>query len=129
MHWNAGGWFGGQFGATIWILIAGVLTAARDLATGMIVVILFVAVNVVGLALWMSRKLSCYASTQVLIGFSGICSLSTVYVLDRANVWGQIQTGGEISALSTYWIIGLVFSGLMLMFYFRFGRGRGGHRG
>ena len=22
MHWNAGGWFGGQAGATIWILIA-----------------------------------------------------------------------------------------------------------
>ena len=128
MHWNAGGWFGGQIGATIWILVAGILTSVRDLATGMIVVLFFVTANVVGLALWVSRKLSCYASTQVLIGISGICSLSTVYVLDRANVWEQIQTGGQISAFSTYWIIGLVFGGLMIMFYFRFGRGPSGPR-
>ncbi len=124
MHWNAGGWFGGQIGATIWILLAGLLTAVRDLTTGLVVVFLFVSANAVGLALWISRKLSCYASTQILVGLSGVCSLATVYILDRANSWELIQTGGQISADSTYYTIGLVYIGLMFMFYLRFGRGR-----
>ncbi len=124
MHWNAGGWFGGQVGATLWMLVAGILTAVRDLTTGLIVVCLFVSANVVGLFLWVSRKLSCYASTQIMVGFSGICGLSTVLILDRANGWEQIQSGGQISADSSYYLIGLVYIGLMLMFYLRFGRGR-----
>lgn len=76
MHWNAGGWFGGQLGATIWVLIAGILTVIRDLTTGLLVLGLFLIPNVIGLA--------------------------------------------------TYWIIGLVFGGLMIMFYLRFGRGGNG---
>jgi hypothetical protein len=126
MYWNAGGWFGGQIGATVWMLVAAVLTAMRDLSTGMFVLLLFVVPNAIGLLLWLSRKLSCYASTQILIGVSGVCGLVTVYVLDSANAWMQMQTGGQVSAVSSYWIIGLVFGGLMLMFYFRFGRGRNG---
>ncbi len=126
MYWNAGGWFGGQIGATVWMLVAAVLTAMRDLSTGMVVLLLFVVPNVIGLLLWLSRKLSCYASTQILIGVSGVCGLVAVYVLESANAWMQMQTGGQVSAQSSYWIIGLVFGGLMLMFYFRFGRGGNG---
>jgi len=126
MHWNAGGWFGGQMGATVWMLIAGALSATRDLPTGMLVLLLFIIPNVVGFALWMSRMLSCYASTQILVGISGTCGLATIYFLERANAWTQIQSGGQVSAQSSYWIIGLVFGGLMLMFHFRFGRGSNG---
>jgi len=126
VHWNAGGWFGGQIGATVWMLVAAVLTATRDLYTGMVVLLLFVVPNVIGVMLWLSRKLSCYASTQILIGVAAVCGLATVYVLESANAWMQMQTGGQVSAQSSYWIIGLVFGGLMLMFYFRFGRGGNG---
>lgn len=122
MNWNAGGWFGAQVGATVWILVAGVLTTTRDLSTGMVLLLLFIIPNLVGTALWWSRKLSCYASTQLLIGVSGVCGLLAVYVSENTNVWTQIQKGGQVSATSTYWIIGLVFGGLMLMFYLRFGR-------
>jgi len=122
MNWNVGGWIGGQLGATVWILVAGLLTAVRDFPTGMFVVLLFAIPNVVGIVLWQSRKLSCYGSTQLLIGVSGICGLATVYVLENANAWTQIQTGGQVSAQSSYWIIGLVYAGLMLMFYLCFGR-------
>ncbi len=122
MNWNVGGWFGGQLGATVWMLIAGILTAIRDLPTGIFVVLLFFIPNVVGVVLWLSRKLSCYASTQLLIGVSGICGLVTVYVLENANAWMQMQTGAQVSAQSSYWIIGLVYGGLILMFYVRFGR-------
>ena len=110
MNWNLGGWFGGQLGATVWILVAGILTAIRDLPTGVFVVLLFAIPNVVGVVLWLSRKLSCYASTQVLIGISGTCGLVTVYALENANAWEQIQTGGQVSAQSSYWIISLVYA-------------------
>ncbi|MDH3635246.1 MAG: hypothetical protein OES20_11115 [Gammaproteobacteria bacterium] len=122
MNWNIGGWFGGQLGGTVWIIVAGLLTAVRDFPTGMFVVLLFAIPNAVGTVLWLSRKLSCYASTQLLIGVSGICGLVTVYILENANAWMQMQTGGQVSAQSSYWIIGLVYGGLMLMLHLRFGR-------
>ena len=124
MNWNIGGWFGAQFGATAWMLIAGILTAIRDFPIGVLVLLLFAIPNVVGVVLWLSRRFSCYVSTQLLIGVAGVCALVTVYVLENANAWMQMQTGGQISAQSSHWIIGLVYGGLILMFYIRFGRGR-----
>ncbi len=123
LRWNAGGWFGGQVGATAWILVSGILTAGRDLTTGMVVVQLFVIPNVIGVVLWLSRKFSCYASTQILIGVAGVCGLAAVYILERAHAWSYIQTGGQVSAQSACWLIALIVSGLLLMCYLRFGRG------
>jgi len=124
LQWNAGGWFGGQVGATLWMLIAAVLTAIRDLPAGLVVLALFAVPNLVGLALWSTRRLSCYASTQLLIGVAGLCGLAAVYVLVNAGAWSEIQVGGQVSAGSTYRTIALVFGGLMLLFYLRFGRNR-----
>ena len=124
MEWNAGGWFGGQIGATVWMFVAGMLTAFRDIPTGIVVMLLFTVPNAIGFILWQSRKLSCYASTQFLIGISGVFGLLTVYILESSNTWLQIQSGDQISASSTYWVIGLVFGGLMIMFYLRFGRSK-----
>lgn len=123
MQWNAGGWFGSQIGATCWMLVAGVLTLFRDLATGLLVVGLFAAVNLLGWALWHRRRLSCYASTQVLIGLAGVAGLLSIFLLTRAGVWHDIQSGSQVSPFSTYVILALTFGGLMLMFYVRFGRG------
>lgn len=122
MSWNRGGWFGSQIGGTVWMLAAGILAAIRDPQTGMIVITLFSIPNIIGTALWVTRELSCYASTQIVIGASGVCGLAAVYFLERANTWMQIQSGSQIAAQSSYWTIGLVFGGLMLVFYFRFGR-------
>ena len=124
MNWNIGGWFGGQLGATVWILVAGILAAIGDFPVGISVVLLFAIPNVIGIVLWQSRVFSCYVSTQLLIGASGLCGLLAVFALDSANAWMQIQTGGQISAQSTYWIIGLVYGGLILMFYVRYGPGK-----
>ncbi len=124
MNWNIGGWFGGQLGATVWILVAGILTAIRDFPAGALVILLFIIANVVGIVLGKSRALTCYASTQLLIVVSGFCGLFSVFVIENANAWMQIQTGGQVSAQSSYWIISLVYGGLILMFYLRFGRGR-----
>lgn len=124
MNWNAGGWFGGQIGATVWMLVAGVLTAFRHWPAGLLVVALFAIPNALGWYFWRSRRLSCYASSQWLIAVAGSCGLAVVYVLDSVNAWSAIQTSGQVSAEETYWIIALVFSGIMLSYYWRFGRRR-----
>lgn len=123
MEWNQGGWFGGQLGGSAWILVAAGLSAIRDVSTGALLFGIFVVPNVVGYLLWRRKKLSCYAATQLLLGLTGICGLLAVYVLDRGQVWRQIQSGGSISVQSGYFMVGAVFAILMLVFYVRFGRG------
>ena len=123
MQWNLGAWFGGQIGATCWMLVAGVLTLFRELTTGLLVVALFAAVNLVGWRLWRTRRYSCYASTQIVIGLAGLFGLLTIYLLTRAGVWYDIQSGSPVSPFSTYVVLALTFGGLMLMFHYRFGRG------
>jgi fluoride ion exporter CrcB/FEX len=122
MNWSVGGWFGGQLGATVWMLVAGILTAIRDYPIGMFVVLLFAIPNVIGVVLWLSRRFSCYVSTQLLMVVSGLCGLLTVNTLENANAWMKIQTGGQVTAQSSYWIIGLVYGGLILLFHIRYGR-------
>lgn len=108
----------------MWILVAGILTAIRDFPIGMFVILLFIIPNVIGIVMWQSRVFSCYVSTQLLIGASGLCGLLTVFALENANTWMQIQTGSQVSAQSSYWIISLVYGGLILMFYVLYGRGK-----
>lgn len=126
MQWNAGGWFGGQLGGTVWMLIAAVLAGIRNVPAGLVCLALFAIPNLIGLVLWRGRKLSCYASMQLLIAACGVCGLLAVYVLEKANTWTQIQTGPAVSAGSTYWLITAVYGGLLLLFYLQFGRGNRG---
>ncbi len=123
LEWNFGGWFGGQFGGTLWILVAAVLSAVRDLETGALVLVTFLIPNIIGTILWRQRdRLSCYAAIQMLLPLVGIFSLLAVYILDSSNQWLVIQSGGSISAMSTYGLIILAVAVLFLVFYFRFGR-------
>ena len=48
MNWNIGGWFGGQPGAKLWMLAAGMANAVRDFIVGKFVVLPFAIANVVG---------------------------------------------------------------------------------
>lgn len=100
------------------------LSAVRDVSTGVVLLGIFAAPNIVGYWLWRGKKLSCYAATQVLIGIMGICGLLAVYVLDHGEHWRAIQSGGAISVQSGYFAVGAVYAVLMLVFYIRFGRGR-----
>ena len=113
-------------GCSVWILVTAGLSVVRDVSTGVMLFGLFVVPNIVGYLLWRSKKLSCYAATQTLVGLMGIGSLLAVYVLDRGELWREIQSGGSSSAQSGYFVVGAVFAILMLMFYIRFGRGSDG---
>jgi hypothetical protein len=125
LRWSSGAWFGSQFGATAWMLVGGLLAAPRDLAAGGIALLLFAVPNAVGLALWRTRRFSCYASTQLLMATAGLCGLLCVYALDRAGLWERIQVGAQVSAAATYAVLALVFGGMMLVLHLRFGRSAG----
>lgn len=123
LEWNLGGWLGSQLGGTLWILIAAVLSAIRDLETGALVLVMFLIPNTIGTILWLRRdRLSCYVAIQMLLALVGVFSLLAVYILDSSNQWLAIQSGGSVSAMSTYGLIILLFPLIFLLFYFRFGR-------
>jgi len=124
LQWNAGGWFGSQFGGTAWILVAGILSAFEDIDTGLIVLAIFAIPNVIGFFLWRNRaSISCYKATQTFLPVMGLFGILAVSVLERRNQWEAIQSGGTVSTTWMYLAIAVVVIWLMLTFYFRFGRG------
>lgn len=58
--WNAGGWFGSQFGSTLWLLVVGVLSLFSDLSTIGVYITGFVLVNTVLFAGNVTRFCHCY---------------------------------------------------------------------
>ncbi len=122
LEWNAGGWFGSQIGGTCWIFVAAVLSMLRDVSLGLVLLGIFALANVVGYVFWRQKKLSCYAATQWMIVMAGASGLLAIFVLDRGQMWLEIQSGGEISAASAYGLVVLVAAVLMLTFYVRHGR-------
>jgi hypothetical protein len=122
LDWNMGGWFGSQLGGTVWILIAGAISLGQDLSTGLILILFFLIPNIVGLVLWYRRNLSCYVSTQIIFAFSGFFGLLAIYVLDRNNLWLEIQKGGAISKDAGYFLLSAVILVVMVSFHIKFGR-------
>lgn len=67
-QWNAGGWFGGQFGCTAWLLPASALTAPRSPIVGLVGLGCFVAANALGVAIWRRRdRIAPYPAYQALL--------------------------------------------------------------
>lgn len=123
LDWNFGGWLGGQLGGTAWILVAASISLAHDLSTGLVLIVLFVVPNAVGLLLWRRKMFSCYVSTQVLLALCGVAGLLAIYVLDRGDLWLEIQTGGAISAPAGYFLLIAVVVIVMASLHLKFARG------
>src|SRR5215813_10485357 len=67
--WNARGWFGGQIGATIAMLIEGLLILRRDLLSGVVCLGGWLVLNALGLFLWSRRdRWSAYQGIQAFMG-------------------------------------------------------------
>jgi hypothetical protein len=84
-QWNAGGWFGGQIGSTLWMLVGGVPLAIYSATIGITWLTCFAVANAAGTCLWMSRdRLRPYPAYQLLlliIAVSGLVALFTFDVL------------------------------------------------
>lgn len=111
-QWNRGGWFGGQIGATLWLVLLGCLVMAQGRMVGAAVLLFGLLSNLVGLALWRHRdRLSPYPALQLLIATAAVSALVSMLVLWRS--------GGPVPPLdlpSSLWFL-LIYPGLMLVFH------------
>jgi len=122
LDWNSGGWFGSQLGATVWMLVSAAISLGHDITTGLMLILLFLVPNIAGLVMWRHRKLTCYASMQILFALSGVTGLLAIYLLDRNDLWLEIQQGGAITADLSYLLLTVTVLVIMVSIHLKFGR-------
>lgn len=117
--WNSGGWFGGQIGSTLWLLILSFVLFSKDALVAWMCVASFLVLNAWGLYLWRHREhLSAYAGLQrFLLGASVVIALVVVVVNGR-GLSRLPAPGAFVSTHLPYWVLA-VAPALMLMFYLR----------
>jgi len=116
-QWNSGGWFGAQIGATLWVLIGGIVLWPESSAAGIAGVTAFVIPNAAGLALYMNRhRIAPYPAIQVLLFMIGAFSFGFIVYLDRT---GLIQRFDPRLASDSWGFYALPggFAALMLVFH------------
>lgn len=117
-----GGWFGSQPGGTVRILVAAAIALPKDISTGLVVLVIFAVPNIAGLFFWYERALSCYLSMQISLALMGLCGLLAIYVLDRNDLWLEIQKGGAISAKAGYLLLTATVVVVMASLHLKSGR-------
>lgn len=102
------------------MLVAGILAFRLDFEAGVIVLVLFAVANVAGLVLWSRRPtLSAYTGLQIMLIIAGATGIAATYVLDTAEVFEAIQSGGSVSAEFMYLAISGVVLSLLIAFSYR----------
>jgi hypothetical protein len=88
-QWYAGGWFGAQFGATLWILLSGLVFVRSEPLLAALLVACSVAANLIGVALWSLRgRFLPYPALQCLVGSMGISAAAALIITD---VFGRLS--------------------------------------
>lgn len=110
-QWNWGGWFGGQVGATLWLIVLGILLLFKSQSVGGVIVALGVIPNLLGLALWRRRhSLAPYPAIQILIAACGVAALLALFAI-RASAFEPAPAD-----LPSAWFL-LMYPALNLNFY------------
>ncbi len=117
--WNAGAWFGGQLGGTLWILVSTFFLFRRDARLSLELLALFVALNLIGLAAWsLRRRLPAYPAYQTMLLVLGLAGAVAVYVIDRAGLWQSLGYGPSLPARQTYVLLAVTVGAVMLTLHF-----------
>ena len=91
-QWNRGGWFGGQVGATLWLLLLGATLLAKGHGVGAVALLLGLAANGVGVALWRRRdRMEPYPAIQLMIGACGLAALLAVLAVSLSDPSPEAQ--------------------------------------
>ncbi len=117
-QWNVGGWFGGQVGSTLWLLILGVLLCFRGhVVAGLVALGCFAAANLFGTVLWTLRhRVAPFPAIECLLGVIFLFTIVALVAMDVLGVMQEIDPRMASSAWGLYWVLA-VFPGLMLMMY------------
>jgi hypothetical protein len=117
--WYAGGWFGTQFGSTLWMLILGFVLLSRDQLGALACIAGFLILNAWGLYLWRSRtRLTAYAGLQRFLLVASVIIAAVVAAVNLRGLWAPPAPGALVSTYLPYWVI-LLAPALMLLFYWR----------
>ncbi|MGI9432278.1 MAG: hypothetical protein ACR2PQ_08695 [Myxococcota bacterium] len=110
-QWNRGGWFGGQFGATAWMLVLGVLLLAQSRPVGAWVLLFGALPNALGFVLWSRRhSWAPFPALQTLIATCGLCAAAAWASVSQSDA--SVVTEGDFSA----WVL-LLYPGLLVWFF------------
>ena len=110
-QWSAGGWFGAQIGATLWLLLLGGLMLGQGRSSGGVVLALGLLMNGLGVYLWSARGTrEPYPAIQLFLGACSVVALASVLLASASNP----STGGSSApSLPTL----LVYPALMGVFH------------
>ena len=112
-----GAWFGSQFGSTAWIGILGLVLLSRDALAGCAVLLVCLALNGVGLALWRSRpELDTLRGIQ---RFLWACVLAYALVVAIVHARGLATPLSEAGPFSTVLPLWIVLVPLVVLFVIR----------
>lgn len=108
-QWNRGGWFGGQFGATAWMLVLGVVLLAQSHPVGAWLVLIGALPNVLGFVLWKRRhSLAPFPALQALVAACG---------LSAGVAWLCISESGPAAESGFSAGLLLMYPGLLVWFF------------
>jgi hypothetical protein len=89
-QWNAGGWFGSQFGGAAWMLVGAAVIAAQAPWVAAWWACCFALANAVGTGLWLRRdRVRPYPATQALLatcGVAGVLAVTALHAFGPAEV-------------------------------------------
>lgn len=116
-HWNLGGWFGGQIGSSCWILLAGLLLMFKNLLLGLVLVVFFILINLLGTMLWNRRnRIAPYPAVQGLILLNGAFAFLTIMMIDHFGRVADLDSRYEGMPGWAYAML-LMFPTLMFSFH------------
>lgn len=117
--WNTGGWFGGQRGCTLWLLILGAVLLAKDTVAATVCFTGFLVLNAWGLFLWSQRQqLAAYTALQRFLLAASLIIALVVVVLNDRGVSEPPPPGALVSTHLPYWVLAIAPI-LMLLFFLR----------
>jgi hypothetical protein len=112
-HWNFGGWFGSQLGASAWLFAGAFWFFPQEPVVGLVWVACGAAINGVGTLLWLNRgRLRPHLAIQVLHAVTGVCGAMALYAANtvQPNAVRDMGWPGE-----GYWAL-LIVPAMMIWF-------------
>ena len=115
-QWNAGGWFGSQVGATLWLLLVGLRFAGESYHLAALLALCFVVPNVVGTVMWTKRStLDPYVAIQGLFAVIFVATAAGMVAMDCLGFLGAF--GPRADNPRSLYLLLVLFPILMLSFH------------
>jgi hypothetical protein len=123
LQWSAGGFFGSQLGATLWIALLGGLLVPLEPLLGLGILALCLLANALGLGLWRRRAtLAPHTAIQLLCLASLGAAAATLFLLDAVGISELAEA--ELGDGRPLWTYLLVYPLVMLLLWWLDRRGR-----